>query len=380
MQRRTLLAAAAALSAPFVARSAFAANGLPGDREVVFGQSAVLSGPLAIVVQGVNAGAKLALDAANAAGGVHGRTIRIASLDDELKPDRTLANFKTLQDEHNVFGYFSAVGTANIGAVTPFLQETAAPLIGGYGVADKVRIAAGGAAYIVRAGYGREVERIVQHLTSIGITRIAVAHLGTPGGEEILLNVKAGLSQRGANDVAASAAVKLDGSNAAEAGKSIAQVRPQAVIMFLGGAPTATFIEAVQEGGARPLFYGMSSVPGHTVAKMLGSKLQSGLTVAQVVPYPWTESDAVARDFRKRAAKANVEVNYYSYEGYFNALVLIEAVRKSGRNLTRVGMHTALRSMRTRFGQLDVDFTNSGASGSQLVELVHVTTSGRYVR
>lgn len=380
MQRRTLLAAAAAVPLPFATNLSRASSATPGDRELLLGQSAVLSGPLAVVVQSVNAGAALVLDGVNAAGGVHGRRIKVISLDDELKPDRTLVNFKKLQDEQGVFAYFSAVGTGNIAAVTPYLQDIGAPLIGGYGVADKVRVAAAGNAYIVRAGYGREVSRIVQHLTSLGITRIAVAHLASPGGEEILANVKVALAERAASGLAGVAAVKLDGSNATEAGKAIASVSPQAVIMFLGGAPSATFIQAVQDGGARPMFYGMSSVPGHTVAKTLGDRLASGLTVAQVVPYPWSESDAVAREFRARASKANIEVNYYSFEGYFNALVLVEALKRSGRALTRQGLHASLRGLRTRFGNMDVDFTTPGASGSQLVELVHVTTAGRYVR
>jgi branched-chain amino acid transport system substrate-binding protein len=104
------------------------------------------------------------------------------------------------------------------------------------------------------------------------------------------------------------------------------------------------------------------------------------LTVAQVVPYPWSDSDPVAREYQQRAAKSHVEVNYYSYEGYFNALVLIDALKRAGRALTRPGLHAAMRSLRTRWGSMDVDFTTPGDSGSKLVELVYVTTAGRYVR
>jgi branched-chain amino acid transport system substrate-binding protein len=381
MQRRTLLTSAAVLSLPFVASRSFAASTRPGDREVLLGQSTLLSGPFATVMQSVNAGANLAFDAVNAAGGVHGRAVRIVSLDDELKPERTLINFRTLQEEHKVFGYFTALGTANIEAVIPFLHETGAPLIGGYGVADRVRIAAKGAAYIVRAGYGHEVERIVQHLLSTGVTRIGVAYLATTGGEEILANVRRALKSGDTEgELAGAFVIKLDGSNAQDAGRSMAQLKPQAVVMFLGGAPAVAFIQSVLEAGARPMFYGMSTVPGDRVARALGTRLQSGLTVAQVVPYPWSDSDPAAREYQQLAAKAHVEVNYYSYEGYFNALVLIEALQRAGRTLTRPGLHTAMRSLRARWGSMDVDFTTPGASGSKLVELVYVTPTGRYVR
>jgi len=381
MQRRTVLTTAAALSLPFFAPRGLAASIRPSDREVLFGQSTLLSGPFATVMQSVNAGANLAFAAVNAVGGVHGRAVRILSLDDELKPERTATNFRTLQDEHKVFGYFTALGTANIEAVIPFLHDTGASLIGGYGVSDRVRIAAQGSAYIIRAGYGREVERIVQHLLSTGVTRIGVAYLATTGGEEILADVRRVLNSGSTEgELAGASVIKLDGSNAQEAGRSIAQLKPQAVVMFLGGAPAAAFIQSVLQAGARPMFYGMSTVPGDRVARALGKQLQSGLTVAQVVPYPWSDSDPAAREYQQLAAKARVEVNYYTYEGYFNALVLIEALQRAGRALTRPGLHAAMRSLRARWGSMDVDFTTPGASGSKLVELVYVTPTGRYVR
>ena len=99
MLRRTVLTSGAALSLPFLSTRGFAASDRPGDREVLLGQSTLLSGPFASVMQSVNAGAKLALDAVNAGGGVHGRRARIVSMDGELKPERTAVNFRTLHND-----------------------------------------------------------------------------------------------------------------------------------------------------------------------------------------------------------------------------------------------------------------------------------------
>jgi len=89
MQRRTLLAAAAAL--PTWTQRAHAAPEPSPGKEIVIGQSAVLSGPLGPAMRGYVAGAEIAFAAANATGGVHGRKIKYVYLDDELKPDRTVA-------------------------------------------------------------------------------------------------------------------------------------------------------------------------------------------------------------------------------------------------------------------------------------------------
>jgi branched-chain amino acid transport system substrate-binding protein len=377
MRRRDFLAATAAAALPAIGTAAPTAN----DRELVIGQSAVLSGPLAPVILGFNAGARLAIDTANGAGGIHGRTVRVISLDDELKPDRTLANYRKLHDEDNVFAFFGAVGTGNITAITPFLQECQAPMIGGYGVSDRARANAAGAAYIVRAGYGREVDRIVQHLASIGITRIALAHLATPGGEDILAAMRNAVkAQSSVGELVGSVGVKLDGSNAADAGRSLANTNAQAMVLFMSGAPVAEFIRSVQDSGGRAQFYGMSSVQGDTVAKTLGTRLPGGLAVAQVVPYPWSESDPTARDYRKRAEKAGVTINYYTYEGYINGLVLLEALKRAGKSPTRASLHAAMRAFKAKFGGHDLDFTTPGTSGSQLVEMVHVTPQGRFIR
>jgi len=276
MQRRTLLAAAAAL--PTWTQRAHAAPEPSPGKEIVIGQSAVLSGPLGPAMRGYVAGAEIAFAAANATGGVHGRKIKYVYLDDELKPDRTVANLKTLMDEHNAFAFFGAVGTGNIAAAVPVLQEAGAPMIGSYGAADSARTKAIGTVYFVRAGYGREAEYQVHHLASIGITRIAVAHLANPSGEEILPSLRAAIKARDPNgDVVDSVAIKVDGSNAVECGAKLAKSKSQVVIIFGAGNPVVEMIKSVQDNGGNQLFYGMSTVAGDFVAKALGDRLRRGM-------------------------------------------------------------------------------------------------------
>ena len=253
-------------------------------------------------------------------------------------------------------------------------------MIGSYGLSDSARLKAAGSAYFVRAGYGREAERQVQHLTSVGITRIAVAHLAVPGGVEVLEAVRAAIkAQDASRNVLQAIGVKPDGSNAVEAGKTIASGTAQAVIMFLSGPPVAEMIKTAQHLGANPMFYGMSTVAGEQVAKALGQSLR-GLVISQVVPYPWNDADPTSREFRQLSATAKAAVNYYSYEGYLNALMLIEALRRTGRSLTRASLHATMRAFKGRVGNMDLDFTAGGPTGSRYVDLVYVTPDARFVR
>jgi len=379
MRRRDLLAAAVPAAVFGLTRNAYSAQSGVGESEVLLGQSAVLSGPLGVAVKAFNAGAQLAFEQVNARGGVAGRKIRVLSLDDALKPDLAVANYKKLLVEQNVFAFFGGVGSGTIAAVTPILRESNAPLIGNYALSDGVREMANGVAYFVRASYGREAEKLVQHLATLGITRIAVAHLANPGGTEVLSLVRAAATAQGRFQPLVSAAVNNDGSNVTEAGKKLAAALPQAVIMFVSGPPVAELMKTMWAAGSSPMFYGMSVVAGDQVAKTLGERMR-GLAISQVMPYPWSDADATASGFRERCAAARIAADYYSYEGYINASVLIEALRRTGRNLTREALHSTMRSLKTTIGSIDVDFTNSRSTGSRFVDLVHVSPEGRFRR
>ena len=377
--RRQLLRTALAL--PWIARTpaAFANDAGVSEREIVLGQSAVLSGPLGTALQAFNSGARLVFDAINASGGVYGRRLKLVSLDDELKPDRAVANYKALLSEHRVFAFFGGVGSGTIAAAAPVLRESHAPMIGNYALADATRDKAQGAAYFVRATYRREAEKLVQHLSTLGMTRIAVAHLANPGGDEVLAQVRKAVQAHGQADVAGSAAVQNDGNNVAEAARTLAAAQAQVVIMFLSGPPIARLTQTMWDSGASPAFYGMSVVAGDVVAQALGGRLR-GLATSQVMPYPWSESDPTAREYRNRCGAARTPVGYASFEGYVNALVMFEALRAAGRAPTRDSLHQGIRSLRVRVAGIEVDFTGQSHTGSRFVELAHVTPDGRYRR
>jgi len=74
LPRRTLLAAAAALAAPWTGARAAAS--------VRIGQVLPLTGPLGPVVQPIAEGQRALLDAVNARGGIHGAAIDLVTLDD----------------------------------------------------------------------------------------------------------------------------------------------------------------------------------------------------------------------------------------------------------------------------------------------------------
>lgn len=376
MRRRSVLAAPVA-SWLAAGPARVAAQGLGAD-EVVLGQTGILSGPLGEVIKTFLSGATAVFDEVGRRGGVHGRRIRLVSLDDKLEPPQAVANVKQLLDEHKVFAFFGNVGSGTTAATAAALQASGAPMVGGYAVADSARDKVKGSAYFVRATTGREAQVLLDHLSTLGLTRIGVAQLDNPGGQEALALLTQAMATHKLKP-ALSAAIKGDGSNIDAVATQLADPQLQAVVMYLGGALGANLIKAIRAKGSSPRFYGMSIVPGELSAKILGDEVR-GLAISQVVPYPWAQVDSTAVAYRKLMERLKLPVGYYSYEGYLNAQVMVQALERSGRDLTRQRLHAALQSLRLTLGGMSVDFGGGTHTGSRFVELVAVSHGGRFVR
>lgn len=384
MKRRTLVRAlGTSLGAPLgawslwprAASAAPAAPGGPGD--IVLGQSGILSGPLGQQILVFNQGARLAFDHFNAGGGLGGRAVRMVSLDDELKPDKAVANYNTLLTEHKATAFFGCVGSGPTAAASAVMARSGVPSFGGYAVSDAARDKAKGHAYFVRAGYGREVEALIQHLGTIGISRVACAYLDNPGGVEVISTARR-LAGEFKVTLSAEAAIAGNGKNLPEAVKAVAAADPQAVIMFLGAPLAAGLMEGLWAADRRPSYYGMSIVAGDAVAAKIGNRAR-GLAIAQAMPYPWAVTDPDVRQYHAVAQAAKQPVSYTAFEGYANATLMLEVLRRS-RDLSPQGLHAAIRALHVRFAKMDLDYTRGQHTGSRFIELVQVTHEGRFLR
>src|SRR5258706_2282071 len=89
LTRRRLLTRAAALAAVIAAPRVAAQQ---GDDVIRLGQSVAFTGPLGDIGAAMHRGSKIAFEAINAQGGVHGRRIELVALDDGYDVKRALVN------------------------------------------------------------------------------------------------------------------------------------------------------------------------------------------------------------------------------------------------------------------------------------------------
>ncbi|MGE4552272.1 MAG: ABC transporter substrate-binding protein [Desulfovibrionaceae bacterium] len=329
------------------------ADSSPGvtDGEVVFGSSLALSGHAAYLGTQALRGAMCYINEVNASGGVAGRTIRIIAYDDAYDPPQCLRNTQRLIVDDQVFGLFCYVGTPTTVKITPFLDKVRIPLLGIVTGANALRVPFNRYIINVRASYYQETEAAVEHLVKdLGLSRIAVFYQYDAYGFDGLTGTELALKNLGLETVARGSYVRGT-LNVADALDRIERSGAQAVVMIATSEPCAEFIHMAEGRGYTPLFYTVSFVGADELARRLG-RTNERIIMSQVVPPPVGDEasrallgEAVQYPELLRKYFPNEPPSFVGLEGYLNARVLVEGLRRAGRDLTREGFIDALESM-----------------------------------
>ena len=96
---------------------------------ILFGQTVPKTGPAALYGEST-AGIQAYFDYVNAHGGVHGRKLKLISLNDQYEPPVALQATRTLVNTDNVFAEVGVNGTATTEANITVLDPANVPLVG----------------------------------------------------------------------------------------------------------------------------------------------------------------------------------------------------------------------------------------------------------
>lgn len=348
------------------------------DSEILIGQSAALSGPAEQLGKQMRLGAQVYFDQVNQAGGINGRKIRLLSIDDGYEPDRAKANTAKLVNENNVFALFGYVGTPTSLAALPVFTEAKVPFVGPFTGAQALREPFNRYIFNVRAGYNEEAEEIVSHLLTLSLKRIAIFYQNDAYGQAGLKGVTEALARRKMQPVV-TAMAERNSTDIAAAVKSIGPLKADAVIMVSAYKTVGAFVKLMKKEGFNPQFHNVSFVGSVALAKELGAE-GSGVAVAQVVPFPWNGSLKITRDYQEVMKTAGQKsVDFVSLEGYIAARVLVEGVRRAGRDLTREKLIGGLESMsKVDIGGFPISYSKTNHNASSFVDLTIIGKNGQF--
>ena len=356
------------------------------DSTITLGMSAPLSGPNGAYGVDMQQTIEAYFESINKNGGVQGRKLELVALDDGYETERTVANTRTLIKDKNVFALLSFYGSSpTTEAMQKVFGPSKVPLVGtisGAGTLREPLAANPNSRYMfhVRTSYADETAVIVKYLAGLGLSRIAVFYQNDGFGKSGLEGVTAALSQHKLAPVAVGT-VERNAIDVAKAVESIAKANAQAVIMVTLYKPTAAFMKAMKQAGQNPMFMALSPVGTEQLIAELGSTSSRGLGISQVVPYPWSTSIPVVREYQKFSAKPGT-YSYYGMEGYLMARTMVEGLKRMGsKEPSRERLVSALESLNNMdFGGFTVNYTQSARQGSSFVELTVLGPNGKLLK
>ena len=361
------------------------APGAASADEIVVGQVAALSGPLAPTGKHMQAGVQLYFDAVNAEGGIHGATIRLVVKDDGYRSDETVRLARTLLKEAKPLAFIGFVGTGNVEKILDekVLSTAGIPLLAvRSGAASLVR-RNDPYLFMTRASYAAEIDKIIEQYASSGHTRFAILYQDDAFGQDVLASAEQAIGKAG-GALVAKGSYEKNTTEVSAAVQTIAAARPQAVILIANTAASAEFLKQSRAAGNLAQHVALSVTDGAQVVQRIGADKAEGLVLTQVVPDPGARSLPLIREIQDNFAKfapKDVSVNHTLIEGYLGAKVLGEALRRAGPNPTRRKLRDTLEAMKSYdAGGVFISFSANRHTGSRFVDITILNRAGQLLR
>jgi branched-chain amino acid transport system substrate-binding protein len=329
----TQLAALALLTAG-ACTTAAAQQGVT-DTEIVVGDILPLTGPPALLGVAHNLGVKAAVAEVNAAGGIHGRKLRLISEDDGYVPSRTIQGVRKLINSDKVFALTSVSGTAQAQAAMPLIMQAGLPAMAPITTYEGLYKPTIKNVFAVGYDMSNAVEELVAKMAD-----------RYPGKKWALISQD---DDYGEN--------VREGFERAAKAKKLQVVSSQ--IYKKGQTDFSSEILKVKQSGAEALMAGGVLGENVTMVKELeriGHKIPVGVTYVSRVPasaklmgaaaenvytvdYVYLENSPQGKAFTDKIAKhlspeEMAKVNRYTYTGYSATRALFDAMGRCGKALT----------------------------------------------
>ena len=348
--------------------------------QIIVGQTAGFTGAVAATVKEATDGAKLYIDSVNAKGGVNGQKIEHVMLDDKFDPKLAAANARTLITEKGAVALFLTRGTPHNEQIIPVLDELKVPLVGPSTGAMLLHEPIRRNVFNVRSTYQREAEKAVSLLGSIGITSIGVLHVDDTFGADALVGIKAGFEGAKLKPVFLG---KYDRSKPdfAQLSLDVRNTSPQAVMVVGSGTHVVDALKAIRATGSRAQLVTLSNNASGGFVKALGENAR-GTIITQVFPNERSIASPLIKEILALAKAKNLtDVSPAMVEGYTTAKVLVEGLRRAGKDPSGEKVRAALEGIRNfDLGGLELSYSASDHTGLDFVDLSIINKDGKFTR
>jgi branched-chain amino acid transport system substrate-binding protein len=370
------------------------------DDEIVIGMSAAFTGPSRALGIELYRGSQAYLESINEQGGVHGRRIVVKAYDDGYDPTRAIANTIRLIEEDKAFLLFNYVGTPTVTRVLPLLRQFRSQNVLLFfpftGAEPHRQPPYSDYVFNLRASYFDETEGLVGNFLRVGRSSIAVFYQADAYGRSGWEGVRSALEHRGlavSGEASYRRGTGFDSSFARQV-EILRASDPQAVISVCSYEACAGLIRDARALGWDVPIANLSFVSSEAMATLLTGRDDSAaentprnLVNAQVVPSYEDLTLRAVREYRElmdgygdaipdaadEADYRPLQYSFVGFEGYLNARLLVEILRRLGPEPTRESIRNSVEAIRDF--DLGIDHRVSfGPNRHQASNAVYYTT------
>jgi len=361
------------------------------DKEIVFGMAAPFSGASRELGRQMKIGVDTAFSQINSAGGVNGRLLRLVSADDGYEPDKTADAMRLLYDKEKVFGFIGNVGTPTAAVALPFALDHRALFFGAFTGASLLRRDPPDRyVFNYRASYAEETKAVVHYLVKVRRLQpkeiVVFAQQDSYGDSGYAGVQKAVRSLPGDNPDVVRLSYKRNTIDVQGAVDWLRAYKGQikAVVMIASYRAAAKFIEKTRDLYPSMIYTNVSFVGSTALADelmLLGPRYATGVIVTQVVPAINSYATIVLK-YKEALAKyfPGESPDYVSFEGYIDASILAEAVKRVGRDIDTEKLVEELERMHDFDLGLGapITFSPNDHQGSHKVSGTQLDETGHY--
>lgn len=316
-------------------------------------------------------------NAVNKAGGIGGTKVELIKADDQFKPDIAKTNALAFQADPSILAMLTPLGTRQTSAIMGAVQDMA--VVGPNTGTAALHKSSPPNVFWVRASYDAEVEKLIRTAVTLGMTKIGIVYPKDPLGMSVLAGFQKAMAEVKLEPVVMATTPGTTSAEVEPAAQAIAKAQPQMVVMVLAGV-VPLFVKALRAAGGTSTIYGLSISASPANITAMGDSGR-GLGFAMIVPSPFaTKNELVRRYQLDMTASGWTDYSIPTLEGYTNARVLAEGLRRAGPKVTRASLIAALDSI-TGFnlGGMTISFGNGNRNGGNFVDVGVLGAGGRLV-
>ncbi|MDY7030931.1 MAG: ABC transporter substrate-binding protein [Thermodesulfobacteriota bacterium] len=281
--------------------------------------------------------------------GIHGRRIEFIAEDNKYSPVRTVAAFKYLISRHNVFAIHNVYGSTPCSAIFPLIKKEKIPVFPTFATATTMYTPPKRYLFSMTSVASDEAEIVVDYIMrdlKVKNPRIAICYQDDEWGKDGLKGMQEAVSKYGMK-LATAESYKRGSVDLSSQTVNFKMAKAQ-YIFYIGFAPNfATLMKECKKLGMNISFFGDVATVTPQTLKLAG---EAGRDSMYVIHSAMPQEDVPGMNDMKAILKKYrpdiKRIDPLMTVAWAGSTALIEAMKRTGRDLTREGLIGALESLK----------------------------------